>query len=198
MSAHPTMPDNYMITYDSGNRIFTTDPNYYLAGFNTQQQPSTLKYGEKDIKCIRIMIEWEKPPFFFVLWNKKRDKIKIDFPKIDMNFKKFIYDRLTEMTIDTLGNLKCQEMGIFIISQEDMESKFESLNNLIEIVSNRQERIKKGLPVKKLPDKLFGEIIIEKSRGRSKSMVRSKSMDKDIAKTTSPKPTIGRSTRKNR
>ena len=159
-----SMPDNYMITYDSGNRIFTTDPNYNLSGFNTQQQPYTLKYDEKDIDCIRILIEWEKPPFFFVLWNKKRDKIKIDFPKIDMKFKKFIYDGLTEMTIDTLGNLTCQEMGIFIISQEDMELKFESLNNLIQIITSREERIKKDLPVKKLPDKLFGEIIIDKSR----------------------------------
>ena len=53
-------------------------------------------FKKKRIDCIKILIEWDQPSFYFILWNKKGFKSGITLPKIDMEFKKIIYDRLSE------------------------------------------------------------------------------------------------------
>lgn len=49
---HPNMPDNYIISFNSYNKIYNTEPNHYLAGFNSQRYPNKLEYNSTIIDCL--------------------------------------------------------------------------------------------------------------------------------------------------
>lgn len=191
---HPNMPDNYIISFNSYNKIYNTEPNYYLAGFNTQQYPNKLEYNSTIIDCLKILIEYELPGFAFILWNKTEIETDENFPVIDSNFKKFIYDRLTKESKKLLGNPKYKDIEMIIVSH-DIESFYlfeDGILSLDKLKNEKNALLKKDM---KIPEKILGELSIIKSRAKKPTPVKTVTATKTKAKTPSPEK-LRRSTRR--
>ena len=191
---HPNMPDNYIISFNSYNKIYNTESNYYLAGFNTQQYPNKLEYNTTIIDCLKILIEYELPGFAFILWNKTEIETDKNFPVIDSNFKKFIYDRLTKESKKLLGNPKYKDIEMIIVSH-DIESFFlfeDGILSLDKLKNEKNALLKKYM---KIPEKILGELSIIKSRAKTSTPEKLATSAKSKAKTPTSETVTATKTR---